>query len=255
MSFRFFSNLKNIGQNWHLKASCGKIPWIDAQCFFKSIPANAFSQTSQVTFVCSILTWLRNLAEVGNFRWHVSHWNFILFRGFQIFFLKGVFATVFAPCLVQFGNMLAICWIIFEHFSRNLWFSPESGATRPSNLFWRLPHCQPIFAPPTLPVYFGASHPSNLFWRTHPPNLFCRPPPSSLFCGLPRFQLPLAHPSGHSCQYLRIRVQHWLLIILRSNSGSPDPGPLSPALLPVQDCRRICASSMSCTQAAGAHFW
>jgi hypothetical protein len=103
---------------------------------------------------------------------------------------------------------LAIFWIILEHFSRTLWFSPESGATRPSNLFWRLPHCQPIFAPPTLPTYFGASHPSNLFWRTHPPNLFCRPPPSSLFCGLPRFQLPLAHPSGHSCQYLLIRVQH-----------------------------------------------
>ena len=82
--WRFFLNLKNIGQNWHLNASWGKIPWIDALCFFKSILLKAFSQTSQITFVCSILTWLLNLAEVGNFRWHVSHWNFALFSCFII---------------------------------------------------------------------------------------------------------------------------------------------------------------------------
>ena len=93
--FRFFSNLKSVGQNWHLKASCGKIPWIDAQCLFKSLPLKAFSQTSQVTFVCSILTWFCNLAEIGIFRWHISHWNFTIFWGFQIFILKGVFPRIF----------------------------------------------------------------------------------------------------------------------------------------------------------------
>ena len=117
--FRFFSNLKNIGQNWHLKASCGKIPWIVARCFFKSIRLKAFSQTSQVTFVCSILTWLRNLAEVGNFRWQVSHWNFALFSCFIITSSRsrsfpGYF---FSQC----GHWIRILFLTFNFFGPVEW--------------------------------------------------------------------------------------------------------------------------------------
>ena len=111
LSFQIFLKFENIGQNWHLKASWIQILWIDARCFFKSIWLKAFTQTSQETFAFSLLTWLFNLAEVGNFWWHVSHWNLALFSCFIItcsrsLSLPGCFFS-------QFANWTSILFLFF----------------------------------------------------------------------------------------------------------------------------------------------